>query len=307
MLLHPTPCSYAPQQRVLHATPFVTPFVTPFTKRHAQQQPLSTHPCCTTSNCHPRVVAAASTQPSPPSTEQRLSVTLDTAEAQQSIKFVDVPNRNGQDIVLCEVGPDSAAAASGLRVGQQLLAISDPVRQNEMWQLNDRASFRFVRDAFRMRRWPTIELVVTSEPCLADELQAVLQARSMQTVSSDSDSEGGDFFTGAGVMDAVVVEESVKLVGLVLEKDPNTTIGEQLEKAYRKAQPAISAYQKRRQKRRDYLSEVCVVDALCRIICARGALVGALGYTPTTATRCLGAMMATFLPSWGPLCWGRRC
>lgn len=57
-----------------------------------------------------------------------------------------------------------------------------------------------------MRRWPTIELVVTLDAALAPTLQAVLQARSMQTVSSsDSDSEG-DFFTGAGVMDATVVE-----------------------------------------------------------------------------------------------------
>lgn len=76
-----------------------------------------------------------------------LRVILDTADAQASIKFVDVPNRKGQDIVLCEVRPDSPAAANGLCVGQKLLAISDPVRQNEMWIINDRASFRFVRCA----------------------------------------------------------------------------------------------------------------------------------------------------------------
>ena len=82
-----------------------------------------------------------------------LRVELNTADAQASIKFVDVPNSRGQDIVLCEVQPSSAAADSGLRVGQKLLAISDPVRQNEMWQLNDRASFRFVRSVTGRGHW----------------------------------------------------------------------------------------------------------------------------------------------------------
>ncbi len=204
--------SFVPQQRLHHVTPTATHIA-----KHAPQPRfltttrfLTTIPLRTMPRPHatPHVCAAASTPPSLPATSNtnQLRVTLDTAEAQDSIKFVDVPNRTGADIVLCEVIPDSAAAIAGLRVGQKLLAISDPVRQNEMWQLNDRASFRFVRDAFRMRRWPVIELVVTPDACLADELQAVLQARSMTTTSSDSDSEGGDFFTGTGVMDAVVLE-----------------------------------------------------------------------------------------------------
>lgn len=167
-----------------------------------------------------------------------------------------------------------------------------------------------------MRRWPTIELVVTPEACLASDLQAVLQARSMQTVSSSSDSDAeGDFFTGAGVMDPTVVEgvclgdcrrtlctmtsvitsivsESVKLVGLSIERQPGVTIGQQLEKAYRQAKPAISAYQQRRQKRRDYLSEVQAIHSSAPY---------------TGCDRCRSATTPTFSQLSGPLCWAPHC
>ncbi len=53
---------------------------------------------------------------------------------------------------------------AGVLRGQRLYEISDPIRADEMWVLNDRPSLRFVRDAFSMRRSPTIDLVLSRMP-----------------------------------------------------------------------------------------------------------------------------------------------
>lgn len=69
------------------------------------------------------------------------------------------PDGRGQAVIIVGIVPGSAAEAAGLRPGHKVLAVSDPNR-NEMWQLRDRPSLRFVRDAIRMKQGPTVELVV---------------------------------------------------------------------------------------------------------------------------------------------------
>ncbi len=54
-----------------------------------------------------------------------------------------------------------------MRPGQRLLSISDPMSANGMWDLNDRPSIRFVRDALAMRSADTITLVVSRESVYA--------------------------------------------------------------------------------------------------------------------------------------------
>jgi len=50
--------------------------------------------------------------------------------------------RGGTAILVKEVTPGSAAAAAGVQPGQQLLAVSDPIRQNEVWELNGLSSLK---------------------------------------------------------------------------------------------------------------------------------------------------------------------
>ncbi len=52
----------------------------------------------------------------------------------------------------------------GVRRGQRLLALSDPLRYGQMWSLLDRPSLRFVIDTFKMRRSSPIDLAF--EPML---------------------------------------------------------------------------------------------------------------------------------------------
>ena len=75
------------------------------------------------------------------------------------------PENHGMD------GQDVCVVQEGLRVGQKLVAISSPMQSGssgEMWDINEKPSLRFVRDAIRMRRTGSIILELTSEPVLQD-------------------------------------------------------------------------------------------------------------------------------------------
>lgn len=63
-----------------------------------------------------------------------------------------------------------ALAQAGLRLGQKLRKISDPVKKSEMWTISDNASLRFVRDAVRYRRPETIDLVIQDDGKPSSEL-----------------------------------------------------------------------------------------------------------------------------------------
>lgn len=103
------------------------------------------------------------------------SVELPTADVQSAMRLTGVVQGRGAAIVVSAVAPGSAAAAAGVRVGQQLLAVSDPVRRTEMWDLNAQASLRYVRQAIRMRVSESIELKLSAAPI--PEWQQVVTAR----------------------------------------------------------------------------------------------------------------------------------
>ena len=76
---------------------------------------------------------------------------------------------------------------AGVLQGQRLYEISDPIRADEMWVLNDRPSLRFVRDAFSMRRSPTIDLVLSRMP----EAEPVSPPSSSTASGGSEESEPG--------------------------------------------------------------------------------------------------------------------
>jgi hypothetical protein len=73
---------------------------------------------------------------------------------------------SGAAVVLQEVVSGSSAEKAGLRAGQQLLAISDPIRATELMRLNDRPSMNFINTAIRMRRIETVDMEITSAPVM---------------------------------------------------------------------------------------------------------------------------------------------
>lgn len=51
----------------------------------------------------------------------------------------------------------------GLKIGQRLVRVSSPMQSGELWNINDRPSLRFVKDAINLNRTGTVKLEVTEE------------------------------------------------------------------------------------------------------------------------------------------------
>lgn len=102
-------------------------------------------------------------QPGPiaasPSAPARRALTLPKADAASALTLDLIPEGRGQAVVVVAVAPGSAAEAAGVTPGCKILAVSDPNR-GELWELKDRPSLRFVRDALRMRQGPTVDIVL---------------------------------------------------------------------------------------------------------------------------------------------------
>ena len=61
-----------------------------------------------------------------------------------------------------------ASPQAGIRPGQQLLSISDPIRNDEVWKISIETKLSRVRDALQFRSPPTINLQLT-ESSIEDE------------------------------------------------------------------------------------------------------------------------------------------
>ncbi len=57
---------------------------------------------------------------------------------------------------------------AGIRPGQQLLSISDPIRNDEVWKISIETKLSRVRDALQFRSPPTVNLQLT-ESSIEDE------------------------------------------------------------------------------------------------------------------------------------------
>jgi hypothetical protein len=107
-----------------------------------------------------RPAATAATAATAAAASPLLSVELPTRDTQASLQLEMVPAERGRAILIAGVAEGSAAEAAGVRPGMRLLKISDPVRLNELWELGDRSSLKYVQDAVRLRRGGTIALVL---------------------------------------------------------------------------------------------------------------------------------------------------
>ena len=101
-------------------------------------------------------------------------MTLRTKEARQTLRFTE--GRVGANkVVLVEaVATGSEAFALGIRPGDRVVALSDPVRDAVQWTLsaND-ASLRFVRDAMRLRISPDLTIVLEA----LEDAEAAVEAQ----------------------------------------------------------------------------------------------------------------------------------
>mmetsp|Transcript_28172 Transcript_28172/g.71821 ORF Transcript_28172/g.71821 Transcript_28172/m.71821 type:complete len:268 (-) Transcript_28172:332-1135(-) len=176
-----------------------------------------------------------------PVAAEEISVWLPTQIAERNIQLEVVPLGKGQAIVVSKVEAGSEAAQAGIVRGQKLVGLSDPVRDTEVWDMGDRPSLRFVRDAMKLRRQGQIQLVLQDWLNLSDPAYAP----GTQPLGSDPTSMG---VTATGSMASSDGEDGSGM-----------TIGERMAAEYEAREAArqkVSEVNKRIQKRAAYMDEV---------------------------------------------------
>ncbi|GLC45288.1 hypothetical protein PLESTB_000716300 [Pleodorina starrii] len=208
----------------------------------------------------------------------KLEVTLKGLEALQTVRLGLVPQGKGQAIVVTEVAEGSRAEELGVRRGQKLNALSDPMRYGTMWSLLERPSLRFVVDTFKMRRSSPIDLEF--EPLMsADDMDAIFgsvggastgrqeeeaaaagaegsaAARAGAEASSSSSSNGAVDMSPDNALGSLSSIDQMLGSGSGSDAE-SETIGERLaakHAAQQRARMAVNQVQKRIDRRKAYM------------------------------------------------------
>jgi len=117
-----------------------------------------------------------------------LDITLSTAEAKRTLRFIGT-SLNGKDVVLVsEVALDSSALEAGVVPGIRLMAISDPIREDEIWYLDGNStSVGKIRQILRLRRSSTVRMVFRQDPDVDKYVQTVSESLSMTVDESEDE------------------------------------------------------------------------------------------------------------------------
>jgi hypothetical protein len=213
----------------------------------------------------------ATADPQPPP----LRVTLRTAEARASLRFESARGAHGGSyVIVSAVALESEAHGLGVRPGDRVLALSDPVRPTVLWELKENASLRFVKDALRLRVAPEVEMLL--QPC-ADT-------------------------------DALVAPSGMA----VPTARPGLTVGQALEEAYAKQQDATALPTVSQRCAHSFalrpstrLQEPAAAHVMSSCFDTCGAA-GAFSAARSTWTRCHSATTQASSPPLLPWCWPRR-
>lgn len=133
-------------------------------------------------------------------------------------------NGEGRYIVISSVVRGSEAWQAGVRPGQCLVGISDP-NQDQVWQLDASTSFRFVRDAVRLRIASTIIFEVEASCPQPEGMQPTPQPEAEPPASQMTSSAAAS----VDVLDSVLgtMAESEEEGG-----EREATVAERLEQSY---------------------------------------------------------------------------
>ena len=239
----------------------------------------------------PQPPSLAQTSTAPPPLPTPRSVELASVDMKATVTLARLRAGPGYAIVIASVAPGSEAASAGVRPGQQLLQVSDPIRPNEVWQLNESSSLRHVRQAVRMRVPDTITLLLSREP-IPEWAQHVVAARAAAAAereqtqdpgrqqqqqqgeaaaAGDSSAEAADDLLSAIVQAASSGEsmDSGDEGGASAGGRGGLTVAEKLEAQYRQQQEAeggapeaaqawqaLTALEKRQKRRKEYFEQV---------------------------------------------------
>lgn len=193
-------------------------------------------------------------------------MSLPTQDAQEALRFDVYPEGRGQAVRVSQVAAGSEAEAAGVQVGQKLRAISDPVRQGEMWTLGDAPSVRFVRDALRLRRSGVVELVLEElAPGEAEAAAAAAAADAAEQLRAAAARAEMDPATAAtsSTLDALMgtpgAAGNASVDGTAAGSGGGMTIAEKMmlqQQAAERAKGTVGDVRRRIERRQAYLDEM---------------------------------------------------
>lgn len=190
--------------------------------------------------------------------DDRFQVEIPTSEAQSALKFSAVRVGGGKAIIIEAVAIGSEAEEAGIRPGQQLLSLSDPIRPQERWTLNDRASLRYIRDAVRMRRAPFIMLELSLTPLREwqDDNEGAVYTSESDSNESETVGEEQDLLSAVAAEAAANLSPISSLDSMDLPGSTAPgTIGERLQRNYNKSNTGMTDVERRVEKRKEYFEQ----------------------------------------------------
>lgn len=217
--------------------------------------------------CH-RHRCMATSSSTATATDSKLRVTLETKDISSSVEFSRTQTgERTSTILVSKVKPGSVAEQEGLKMGQRLLAISNPSQPEDLWTLNERPSLRYVLDAIRLTRNDSVTMEVSGkgkdaasasrEP--AEEAGGNLMDNIVSAAQSERsmDSQEGSESSLLDNVEDVIGDGSGKEAG-------QQTIAEKLESAFKEEEDSVSRERKqieqRKQRRRDYMERESTRD-----------------------------------------------
>ena len=109
---------------------------------------------------------------------------LPTRDVRSAVKLEAGLSGRDQVVLIASVEEGSEAWRAGVRPGQRLAGISDPNISGQVWELGGNSSFRFVKDAMRMRMASTITLDIDADIASTTAGQSAEPAPSSASASS---------------------------------------------------------------------------------------------------------------------------
>ncbi|WIA14296.1 hypothetical protein OEZ85_002830 [Tetradesmus obliquus] len=228
---------------------------------HSWGQLCLLHSSAAVQNIRSQQLRAKSSQSKPQAAvDAVLSVDIPTVEARSCLRFQAVPSGTGQAIVVSAVAEGSSPEEAGVRRGMKLVGISDPIREYEVWDLQDRPSLRYVRDVLRMRSSNSITLRFLEVAELLQALEAADGTISLTTTNNNSSSSNDGSSTPISGSTPLSSIDSISSLASISDSD-GSTIAERLQQQYEQAQQGSSSkpltgVEQREQRRKSYMEQV---------------------------------------------------
>lgn len=188
----------------------------------------------------------------------RLDVEVASEAASRGLTWTLAPASDGDGAaVLVERVLSGELERLGVRAGDRLRELSDPVRETEMWTVGPRPSLSRIRDALRMRRSSAVRLVFERAPEEQRQQQQQGYSSPPRTPSTAESTLDGLLGTAASVDDEDddSGERAASSPPPPQPQPPTLTIGERMAAQQAAAIEASRGVSERQARRKAYLED----------------------------------------------------